>query len=405
VTYDFRTAEAKEWDNLSHFSFEGFNQAFDQAIADVDGELWEHERTHLAIQDDAIAGAVAAFTRRLSVPGGEVPAAHVTGVSVGATHRRQGLLTRLLGNLHSQALELGEPVAVLWASEGRIYQRYGYALAARFTTTAGATNELTLVDPSTDRVRPIADVSGARDAFDAVFERVRRDRPGLSSRSDPWWSYVLADTPSHRDGAGPLRAVVHDGPDGIDGYLLFRIKNEWTSSGPNGTVDVRELMATTAEAYRALVRFALSVDLTRTVAFARGAVDEPLQFLVSDPRQLKLRLSDGLWVRLLDVPGALAARRYAIDIDVVIEVTDAGMPANSGRWRLTGSRDGATCTRTGDPADLACDESALAAAYLGGASLTALSAGGRVRELRPGALPTASTAFRWDREPAPAEVF
>ena len=102
-------------------------------------------------------------------------------------------------------------------------------------------------------------------------------------------------------------------------------------------VIVRELIANTPEAYRALWRFALSVELTRSARQRFAAIDEPLQFLVNEPQALGMRLvDDELWLRLLDVPGALAARRYAAPVDVVIEVTDPNIPANAGRFRLVG---------------------------------------------------------------------
>ena len=116
-------------------------------------------------------------------------------------------------------------------------------------------------------------------------------------------------------------------------------------------------------------------------------------------------LSDALWIRIVDLPQALAARRYAAEVDVVLDVTDAQLPQNTGRWRLTGGPGGATCTRTEDDADLACTVLELGSAYLGATSLAALGAAGTVRELTPGALRRASTAFGWHRMPNPTEVF
>jgi predicted acetyltransferase len=147
------------------------------------------------------------------------------------------------------------------------------------------------------------------------------------------------------------------------------------------------------------------VDLTRTTRYWFGAVDEPLLYLVNEPRRLNGRLGDGLWVRLVDVGAALAGRTYAAPVDVVIEVTDELVPENAGRWRLAADGTGARCTRTDGDADLACDVSALGAVYLGGPTLGALAAAGRVAELRSGALAAASTAFGWHRAPNATEIF
>ncbi|WP_036372863.1 sterol carrier protein domain-containing protein, partial [Micromonospora sp. ATCC 39149] len=144
--------------------------------------------------------------------------------------------------------------------------------------------------------------------------------------------------------------------------------------------------------------------LTRRL-FYQGPVDDPLPRLVDEPRRLETRVADALWLRVVDVPAALAARRYAATVDVVVEVTDELLPENAGRWRLTGGPDGARCVPADAPADLACDVRALGELYLGGVGLTALADAGRVAELRPGALAAAGPAFSWHRAPAGMGVF
>ncbi|MEV6815521.1 sterol carrier protein domain-containing protein, partial [Micromonospora sp. NPDC051296] len=219
------------------------------------------------------------------------------------------------------------------------------------------------------------------------------------------WRYVLGDPESQRGGATERRVVLHEGPDGVDGYGLFRTKGEWDGAGPKGLTSVDEVVATSVAAYRAIWRMLLSIDLTRQLSFLRAAIDEPLLRLVNEPRRLGARLVDALWVRVVDVPAALAARRYATDVDVVIEVTDDLLPENTGRWRLHGGPKTATCTPATGPADLACDVRCLGELFLGGAELTALADAGRVRELRPGALAAAGPAFTWHRAPSAMEIF
>jgi predicted acetyltransferase len=168
---------------------------------------------------------------------------------------------------------------------------------------------------------------------------------------------------------------------------------------------VREVVAANPDAYRALWRLLLDVDLTRSVQFGFAAADEPLYHLVNEPRKLGARLLDGLWVRLVDLPAALAARRYVAPVDVVLEVTDPVLADNTGRWHLVGDAESASCTRTDRPADLALDVHALAGAYLGGAALASLGAAGRVTERAPGSLARASVGFGWYRSPSATEVF
>ncbi len=403
--YELRIAVDEDWPAISRLLGEAFNDDMDPEFAELEHSVFEPSRSVLATQGDTIAGMVSAFTRDLTVPGGVVPGSHVTMVSVGATHRRQGLLRRMIDRLHADSIALGEPVALLYASEGRIYQRFGYGLATHRASLEANAREVALRRPADDEGRVRAVAPDSLDVFQKVFEEARVDRPGWSSRDERWWRYQTADIKAVRNGATPLRAVVHDGSDGVDGYLLWRVKGEWAAGGPNGTAIMREMVATTPEAYRALWRFALSVDLTRSTKFGWASVDEPIQFLVNEPRWLETRLSDGLWVRLLDVPAALAARRYATPVDVVIEVSDPHIPANAGRFRLVGDGQKATCTPTGAPADIAATVHSLGSAYLGGSPLTAYAAGGDVRELRPGALAPATVAFGWHRAPSSIEMF
>lgn len=404
--YELRLGTAEgDWESMLTVLRTAFNDD-DFEVGEAEKAVFEPERTVFAVAGDTVAGVSSVFTRDMVVPGGIVPTAHVTQVSVLPTHRRQGLLRRMITRLHTDALALGEPIAALWASEGKIYQRFGYGLAALKLTIEAEQREMTLRDPVTPAEGRLRDVPvDSPGEMRKVYDEVYADRPGWSVRDDRSWALALLDPKSRRGGATALRATVHDGPDGVDGYVLWRVKNDWSGHGPVGTVQIRELIASTPEAYRALWHFALRVDLTRKTRYGLAAVDEPVQYLVDEPRRLQTSVNDSLWVRILDVPKALTARRYAAPVDVVIEVTDADLPDNAGRWHLVGDRDGATCTRADRPADLSCDVHALGAVYLGGTPLAALAAGGQVRELRAGMLAPASVAFGWHRAPSATEGF
>jgi predicted acetyltransferase len=404
--YTLRVATAEDYNDSDRMAQEFFNEAWDAETTEIERSVFEPERTTLAISPDGeLAGQVAAFTRDLTVPGGSVPAGHVTMVGVRATHRRRGLLRRMITAQLADIRGRGEPVAVLWASEGRIYQRFGYGLAAnRILMETDSEVEVNQpAPPGPSRLRSIT-VADAPDVLAKIYDQVRLARPGYSNRTDAWWRYVLQDQESVRQGATPLRVTVHEGASGVDGYALWRVKNEWSHS-PKGQVRLRELVAGNPVAYHALARFVLDVDLTRSVRYAFAAPDEPLLQMVNEPRRLDAKLLDALWVRVTDLPAALSARRYVAPIDVTIEVSDAILAENAGTWRLTGDPDSATCTRTDAPPQLRLDIAALGAAYLGGATLTQLAATGRVVELAPGALARASVAFGWYCEPAATEVF
>ncbi|WP_176308835.1 GNAT family N-acetyltransferase [Micromonospora sp. NBS 11-29] len=399
---------AEDFDEIAALLALAFHHVgLDPAVQEVERPLFEPERSLLVRDGGTAVAHAAAFSRDLAVPGVDVPAAHVTMVAVAPTHRRRGLLTGLMRRQLREIRDAGrEPVAVLWASEGRIYPRFGYGSAAQRLMLAADTTGLRLPAPTpAEGTLRLARPAAHRHELARLYERTRADRPGWSRRDERWWAYVLADAKSGRGGATERRVLLHEGPDGLDGYALYRTKEGWAGEVPRGEVQVGEVVAATPEAYLALWRLLLTVDLTRRLSFPVAAVDEPLLRLVDEPRQLAPQLADGLWVRVVDVPTALAARRYATDVDVVIEVTDELLPENTGRWRLVGGPTGAECTATTAPAALACDVRALGELYLGGTTPAALTATGRVRELLPNTLPTLTPAFTWHRAPSPMEVF
>ena len=381
---------------------------FHEHLTDENRELealaHEVDRSFVADDDGTVVGHTTALTRELTVPGAVIGAAHVTGVGVLPTHRRRGLLTALMQRQLAAIAEGGEPVAVLWASESAIYPRYGYGPAASRLRLEVPSREVRLTAPpaAAGRLRLIEDPLGSVDQLAAAFDRHRPGQVGWSSRDATRWRYLLTDNDSRRAGATPLRAVLCEGPDGPLGYAVWRVKEDWSERGPNGEVVVQELIAGDTATYTALWRFLLGVDLTRRVTHRMAAVDEPLLFQVDEPRRIGATFTDSLWVRLIDLPAALEARRYAAPVDVVLEVADPLLTGNSGRWRLTGGPEKATCVRTGEPADLACSITELGAVYLGGTSLASLAAAGRVQRLT-GNLPSA--AFRSDRMPNANEVF
>ncbi|AGL14971.1 GNAT family N-acetyltransferase [Actinoplanes sp. N902-109] len=402
-----RVGDPGDWDAIWNLLGQVFHDSPSAEASAVDQAVFEPARSLVLEDDGAIVGHGAAYTRDLTVPGAVLPAAHVTLVGVAPTHRRRGLLTRMM---HRQLREIAaagrEPIAVLWASESKIYQRFGYGHAAHRLRLDVPTPEVHLPDtPTRGRLRAVDTDAGRKD-FATVYEHLRPHRVGWSSRDEAWWSYTLADVEAHRHGATPLQAVVYGTPDGPAGYALWRTKGDWNERGADGRVEVREVAAADPDACLALWRFLFSIDLTRHVSVHHAALDEPLQYLVDDARRLGASIGDGLWIRVVDLPAALAGRRYAAPLDVVLDVTDPLLEANTGRWRLTVDDTGtATCTPTSSPADLSCTVLELGTVYLGAVRLAALAAAGKVTEHTPGALRRATASFGWHRMPQPVEVF
>jgi predicted acetyltransferase len=364
--------------------------AFHNDLADEDAALYAKlhapERTLVWVDGGRIVGGSASFRRELTVPGGTVPAAAVTGVGVQPTHRRRGLLTALmrrqLDELHER---FGDPVAILWASEAAIYPRFGYGLAtwaARLRVRTDAARLRADLDASAgpDEVRAPSDVI---DALRERHERVRVERAGMLDRPAAWWDATLHDPERRRAGASALRAVLVE-----DGYALYAVR----SSDAHRETVVRELVAATAPGAVALWAFLLGLDLVSELVCERAASDEPLPHALAHADAAELTLMPGLWLRLVDVGAALAARRLDPAADVVVGVSDAYCPWNEARFTLDGSR-------TAAAPDLVLDAEALAAAYLGGTAVTALAAAGRVEERMPGAAAAMTRALAAPRAP------
>jgi predicted acetyltransferase len=372
----------------------------------------EFDRSLAAFDGDTPVGAAGAYTFQLTVPGSAaLPAAGVTWVSVLPSHRRRGVLTSLMRRQLADVRDRGEPLAVLWASESVIYSRFGYGRAmwhADFTLYRGE-GTLARTAPADGGLRlrlvdPVAAIPELAKVYDAVLP----SRPGFIARTESWWQRTVYDPVARRQGTSPLHCVLAEDDGGPRGYALYSAMNRWDSdtSLPDSALNVREMVAADATASAALSTDLLSRDLTTEFRLRGRPVDDPLLYQLADPRRARPRLKDALWVRIIDVPSALARRRYSAPADVVLEVRDELLPANAGRWRLTtgsaapdGSGLSATCAPSGSAPDVLLDVTQLGAVYLGGTTLSALAGAGLVTEGRPGAVRQLSTALSW--EPAP----
>ncbi len=403
-----RTLSADDWPEFSHVVAAAFLADLSEAELQRERAPWEPERSHGIYDGDRLLGGGGILTREITVPGpGFLPAAAVTYVGVLPDARRRGVFTALM---HAQLRGLhesgAESIAVLWSAQAPLYGRFGYGVASRRASArvaAGAVFRSEITEVS--RVE-LLDAAAAAGPMREVHEAIRAHRVGWLSRPEGSWQYWLADLAEMRLGASAFRYAVHHGPDGPDGYAVFRFRPGSSENGPNHVIDVHELAPASPSAGAALWRTMLDLDLVSEVGYRNLALDDPLTLLLLNPRGVIADVGDQLWLRLVDLPRALAGRRYAARCSLVLEVTDAFCPWNAGRWRFEVGADGtASVEPSAAEADLRCDVADLAAAYLGGTRLTALAAAGRVQELRPAALVSVSRAFAGDAEPYCPEVF
>ncbi|MGZ6643731.1 MAG: GNAT family N-acetyltransferase [Solirubrobacteraceae bacterium] len=383
---ELRGITGEEADAFLDAAMVAFHHAATEREREQFHRLAEPERSLVYDDGGAIVATASIYTRDMSVCGGTIPCAAVTVVTVLPTHRRRGLLTGLMRRQLDDLRDGGEAVAVLKASEGGIYGRFGYAPAAYEAVLRArrADARLAIAPESASPLRIVVP-EDAIEAMRPIHEAERARRAGMLDRLGAWWEDRLFPHWAPPGEGPPRRAVLTE-----DGYALYEVSTRDDPRGPQGEVAVRELVATTPAARARLWAFLLDQDLTATLSWGGAPVDAPLRLTLANPRGADLAPRTALWLRLVDLPRALAARAYDGDPDVVLEVADAFCPWNAGRWRLAGG----ACERTTAAADLALDAGALAAAYLGGTTLAELAAAGRVDELAPGALARASPAFR-----------
>jgi predicted acetyltransferase len=360
------------------------------------------ERMHGAHEDGKVVGGGGAFPFELTVPGARtVRAAGVTVVGVVPTHRRRGILRALMRAQLDAVHERGEPVAYLWASDHEIYGRFGYGLASLTMEIDVPREHSGLAAAPPDASVRLLSADEALEQIPPLYDRLRLEHPGMFSRTRDWWeTRRLADPPERRDGGGELVHALVELDGEPAGYALYRHKVSFVSGLSDSRIVVREALASDS-ATPALWRYLLEIDWVARVQASLLPPDHPLLFLSARPRYLRMRLGDGLWVRVVDVGAALSGRAYTGDGAVVFDVRDAFCPWNEGRWKLEGGQ----AERTRDDADLALDVTALGSAYLGGFGFGQLARGGRVEELRDGGLARADALFRADRVPWCPEIF
>lgn len=377
---------------------QGRGFGFHMTDLDVDDfrPLFEPDRFLLAgdPDDGAILGVAGSYPFDVSLPGGAtLPAPGVTWVSVAVTHRRRGILRSMMtGQLRGFAAE-GVALSLLTASEGGIYGRFGYGVAAH-ARSVEIDRRLTSFRP--DAPDPggvrIAQADEARKHAADVHRRWCAVTPAAVSRSERWWDHEFLDREHHRRGGmTALFHLLHD-----DGYAAYR-------RGRDGYCLVEELFAVTDDAHAALWRVLLGQDLVTTV-HGPCPVDDPLPFLLTDARQVHTSgVKDGLWARVLDTPVTLAARTYATELDVTIEVRDpfpdAGATRAGGRFRLRGGPDGATCEPVGNTPDVQLGVAALGALLFGAHRAETLARARLLDAPDPAVRRRVDAAFRADREP------
>lgn len=406
MEYPIRPITPDEIEPFFKANAAGFGRDYNPERLTTNRAIGEFGRTTSVWDGDQVVGTAGIWSFETTVPGGVLPAAGVTWVTVRPTHRRKGILTAMMRAQLDAVHERGEPLATLWASEAVIYGRFGYGCGAEGAELRIDPRRAALTRPGAapGRCRFVEREDALR-AWPAVYDRARLAQPGMHSRHAGWWQHRLFNPVEWpMEGFGGSFFVQYAEAGEVLGYVRYRIRLGDTDGLPDGKLRVLELMALTDAAYSALWEYVLGVDLIGEVTAPVRKVDEPLAWMLTDPRQLHRSVQDTLWVRLVDVPAALAGRRYLADGQLVVEVVDDFCPWNTGRYVLEGGPGGATCLPTIREPRVTLKADALGAVFLGGVRFQTLARAGRVQGTEE-AIRLADRMFQWDSAPWDSEIF
>jgi len=351
-------------------------------------KLIEPDRAHVVYAAGQVVGAAGAYSHELAVPLGVVRAAGVCQVAVLPTHRRRGILSKLMQAQLADIHRRGEAVACLWTSEEPIYRRFGYGMASQRISVeidATAARKMRNAPERQGKVRLI-ERERAYDEIAPIYARIWQKHPGMFFRSEDWWRC------SRLPDQGQFQAVWED-----SAYALYRINLTGIDSGE---LRVVEALADSVEGTREIWRFLLEIDRIKVISAFSLPVDHPLILMLEEPRKMNMRIADSLWIRIVDLKAALNGRALG-EGSVLVQITDSLLPHNEGVWKI--GREGVV--RVSTAPEILVDISDLGSVYLSGFTFTELAGAGRAQERVPGAIRRADRVFSWDCKPWCPELF
>lgn len=329
-----------------------------------------------AAAGDPPVATINGWTTPMSVPGSTVEMWAISSVTVAATHRRRGIARALLeGELRAAAAH-GVPLAGLTVSEATIYGRYGFASAVPVARIAVDTRRAGWASPMPEGRLEYLEGETLQRMLGSVHEKARQRRAGTIAGWDWRWTRAAGLVPGDSSGASVRGVAFRDADDAVRGVMAYRLAE--IRGAFRFRLEVRNLVAETDEAERALWGFAVQHDLVDEVSADLRPVDDPLPWLVRDRRGVTVTVHDHGWLRILDVTAALQARTYRALLDVVLDVSDP-LGFAAGRWRLAVEGGRASVSDAGDAAaDASLNVAELSALYAGGVSAATLRAAGLI---------------------------
>jgi predicted acetyltransferase len=379
--FEIRPAKEDEMGQIGLLTSYVYGGTFGDGEDNVTTRNNRPEWTLCAFDGTTLAASYAAIPFTMRANGRAMAMAGVTIVGTLPEYRRQGLLRRITEQSFLDMMDRGQTVAALWASQAAIYQRYGYSLCSiqrRYEIDIDTVDVNLLVDaaPGWDVQRSVA-----AESFSVVKELYRdfvADRSLYLHRSTPLWQ---ANALAEREADGPVHiALCHDPEGRPQGYVVYTLREGKVNHPARGQeIVIRDMVWLHIDACRALWAFLGKHDLVGRILWANAPVDDPAWELMQEPRMLNARESEGVYFRIIDVQGALGARGYDRDGELIIGLeTDRETPWNQGSWRLTVSGGEAEVSRVSSAADITFRIKSLSAAFSGFRRVRQLAAWGLV---------------------------
>ena len=363
------------------------------------------EYTLCVFKDGKIATTYIADPFAMSFNGNEAPVVMIDAVSTLPIYRRRGYLRKLVTNHFERLHEHGEQsMAILWAGQAAIYQRYGYAVVS----TRNAYNieprylKFTLAQSVPGAFREVGD-----DEFGLIvelYQSFRAERTGYLHRTPLSWERNIL-TPPPKPWGGVLGKVVYEEEGKPLGYLVYTIERvDWPEYRGQGLI-IRDLVWLRTSAYQAMWGYLSHMDNVGNILWRNVPPDDPLPYLLLEPRMLNVTLGDGIMARIVDVERALTLRRYPVTGTLTFEVLDELCPWNHGRWQLETSATEASACRTNTSPQLRMPVSTLAMIIFNQISATEAARMGCLDVLEPGALSLWDAVMRTAYRPFCADEF
>jgi predicted acetyltransferase len=397
MTIDVRKVREDEFDAWSDASDVGFFSPKTRGDGPRRRKRFELDRCWGAFDEGRPVGTLRGIAFELTVPGGAaVPLDGISGVTVAPTHRRRGLLSRMMAAELGAAKERGEVLSGLYAAEYPIYGRFGFGAAVEACSWHLDARAATWSRELPGTVE-LVDVQVALEQAPKVYDKARALTPGAVSRTTANWEYRLGMIPREGEPAprDTLHALCYDETGEPVGYVQYKFADErWTNQRPDNVVDALDLIAVNVEYEARLWKYLADHDwVSHVVSKENRRVDELWRDLLVDRRAAwSDEHSEGEWMRILDTAAALAARRYEVPGRIVLRIVDKDGYAD-GTFALEGGPDGATCGPTAESPDITLSASVLGSIYLGGFSAARYALLGRLDEERPGAVARLSAMF------------